>query len=280
MTKLPREEYVEQAYMFRALGDRLNSNDPVQRLLRMTKEEILSTAKLPMAIDFLLAELNHTGSISSAMQRMPHYFTPYQTFLIAQSEIERGRMDMFMAVQLLEAEARYRSEDASPVGMFFFQFEVLCRNRLSYDRGLEAMAGDTIYDEQWKQWLMDVRQKIGIVDLSDLIYVHSKYYELEKERRGESVEPDHLILFGEKEGRIALANRRKEPLYFFAALQRQLEYPEVPRPKRRDENVDLLPKMVRTLERLEQRVKLLEDEQRETGIDLSKFYKKPGDRPQ
>ena len=38
------------------------------------------------------------------------------------------------------------------------------------------------------------------------------------------------MLFGEKEGRIAMANRRKDPLYLFSALQRHLGYPSVPRP--------------------------------------------------
>ncbi len=276
MTHLPREEYVEQAYMFHSLGHRLQSNDPVQRLLAHTREEILATTKLPMAIDYLLAELSHSGSISAAMANMPHYFTPFQTFLIAQAEDDRGRMDMFMSVKLLEAEARYRAKDAGRVGLFFFQFEILCRNRLSYDLGLAAIAGDPVYDDAWNTWLMDVRQKIGIVDLSDLIYIHSKFYVMEQERRGNAVADDHVVLFGEKEGRIALANRRKEPLYFFAALQRQLNYPEVPRLKPKDENLERIPKLLRTVERLETRVKLLEDEQRETGIDLSKFYKKPG----
>ena len=54
--------------------------------------------------------------------------------------------------------------------------------------------------------------------------------------------------------------------------QRHLNYPAVPKPKRRDPNEDLVPKLVRTLERIEVRLKLLEDEQREKGIDLSQFY--------
>ena len=49
--------------------------------------------------------------------------------------------------------------------------------------------------------------------------------------------PDYQLpvpaLFGEKEGKIAKANRGRDPLYLFAALQRQLGYPEVPRPRPR-----------------------------------------------
>jgi hypothetical protein len=45
----------------------------------------------------------------------------------------------------------------------------------------------------------------------------------------------------------------------------------VPRPKRPDESVNLLPLLNLTVQRLEARVKLLEDESR-GGIDITKFY--------
>ena len=79
--------------------------------------------------------------------------------------------------------------------------------------------------------------------------------------------PD-VALFGEKEGRIAKANRGRDPLYLFAALQRHLGYPTVPRPKRPDESLNLLPLLNITVQRLEARVKLLEDEAR-GGIDIT-----------
>jgi hypothetical protein len=78
-------------------------------------------------------------------------------------------------------------------------------------------------------------------------------------------------LFGEREGRIALANRRKDPLYLFASLHRQLGYPEIPRPEVLDDDEVLLPHLARRLELLEKRVSLVEDEQR-GGFDLSQFY--------
>jgi hypothetical protein len=82
------------------------------------------------------------------------------------------------------------------------------------------------------------------------------------------------VLFGSREGKISLANRRKDPLMLFAALQRQLGYPVVPRQKPVDETVDLVPQLLRRLERLEGRLKLVEDEQR-GGIDISEFYQPP-----
>jgi hypothetical protein len=82
--------------------------------------------------------------------------------------------------------------------------------------------------------------------------------------------PDRAILFGDKEGRIARANRGKDPLFFFAALQRQLGYPVVPRPTPATPSAESPALLARRLERLELRVKLLEEEAR-GGIDLSRF---------
>lgn len=278
MPRLDPEEYIEQSYLFRALGARIKSGEPVQELLGFVREEILATTKLPLAIDYLLAELNHVGTMHSAMAKLPHYFSPFQTFIMSSAESESGRFDMGTAFRILEFESRFRAEQAVPAAMFFFQFETLARNRLSYDYGLAAMSSDDFYEPDWQRWILKVRHQIGIVDLADLVYVHSQYYLQRQQARGEEIrETPDPILFGEKEGRIALANRSKEPLFFFAALQRQLKYPEVPKPVRKDPADELLPKLVRTVERLEVRLKLLEDEQRNQGIDLTQFYKPPED---
>ena len=87
-----------------------------------------------------------------------------------------------------------------------------------------------------------------------------------------------MILFGEKEGRIAWANRGKDPLFFFAALQRQLGYPAIPRVKSVDRDAPSPALLARRLERLEMRVKLLEEEGR-GGIDLTRFDPKNFTRP-
>ena len=79
------------------------------------------------------------------------------------------------------------------------------------------------------------------------------------------------ILFGEREGKIAFANRRKEPLFLFAAMHRHLGYPAVPRRHVQDTSIEMIPQMHRRIERLEQRLKFMEDEQRQ-GIDITKFY--------
>jgi hypothetical protein len=275
MPLLERDEYIEQAHFFRALGERLPQNMPLQDLLAQLRDEVLSTAKLPMALDFLLGELKHRGEIAAGMRQLAHYFTAFQTYVVSEGENDRGRFDLRVAFEILRYEAEYRAAGATRPGAFMYQFEALCRNRLRYEKGLDAMAEDPIYDDDWRQWLATVRRQIGIIDLADLVYVRSQHYANDRIRRFGVLEPDEAVLFGEKEGKIALANRHKDPLYFFSALQRQLGYPQVPRLKPADDAPQLIPQMMRRMERLETRIKLLEDEQR-GGIDLTRFYAPPG----
>jgi hypothetical protein len=116
------------------------------------------------------------------------------------------------------------------------------------------------------------------VDLADLIYVRSRYYLDRRIREGKGDEPEAPILFGESEGRIALANRKKDPLLLFAALQRHLGYPEVPRPKPADQGREVLDQIVRRMERLEQRLKLVEEEAK-GGINIDRFLVTPDQPP-
>jgi hypothetical protein len=289
---LGREEYIEQAHFFRALGERLAGNLPAQEVLGSVREEVLATAKLPLAIDFLLGELRHEGVLGPAMSLLPHYFTPFQAFVIQESENERLRFDLRVGLEILRAEAEYRAAEPTRQGIFLYQFEALCRNRLGYDRGLDAVAGDPAYDQTWSDWIRKVRRQIGMVDIADLIYVHSEYY---WQRQGaskpeafsrdaqrsasppdtpEAPNGDAPVLFGEREGRIALANRHKDPLFLFSSLQRQLGYPAVPRQKPADKEQALLPQLARRLEQLETRLKIIEEEQR-GGLDLTQFYERP-----
>jgi hypothetical protein len=273
---LTREEYIEQAYLFRIIAERLPENVPLQELLEQSKQEVLATTKLPMAIDFLLGELRHLGVMGPAMRRLKHYFTPFQAYLIEEAENDRSRFDLRMAVEILRSEASYRSESPTRQGLFLFQFETLCRHRLKYDPGLLAISQDVMFDEPWRTWILQVRRQIGLVEFGDLLYVNSEFYDIQQlhKNRNEAPEFKELRLFGEKEGRIALANRHKDPLYLFAALQRQLGYPAVPRPKPVDASSQLLPQLARRMERLELRLKLLEEEQRGGAIDITKFYGK------
>ena len=182
-------------------------------------------------------------------------------------------MNLRVALEVLRSEAEYRAAGASPQGLSVFHFEILCRNRLRYDQGLTAVAADPWYDENWRDWLLFVRRQVGIIDFADLVFVRSQFYHQRREAHaGESLPPEKPILFGEKEGKIAFANRQRDPLFLFAALQRHLGYPPVPRAKRPDESAQLVPTLLRRVERLEQRTKLLEEENRDGTFDLTKFY--------
>lgn len=272
---LDRDEYVEQAYFFRVLLERMEENVPMQEVLRVTEDEVLSTTKLPMAIGYMLGELQLTGCISPAMAKLSHYFSGYQTYVIAAAEEEAGRFDMRVALTVLRFLAEFMTKSPSPQAIFLYQFEVLCRNRLGYMAGLDAMSKDPIYNQEWSDWIQDVRRQIGLVGLAELIYVRSDHYLQHRARlAGGEVEPEKPILFGEKEGKIALANRKKDPLLLFAALQRHLEYPKVPRLEKADRTEDILPLLVRRMERLEHRLKLIEEEQ-QGGFDITKFYTPP-----
>ncbi len=270
-TPLERAEYVEQAYLYQLLRERTAQEMPMQELLEQIRYELLTTTNLPMAIDYLLAELKHSGQMSPAMYTLAHYYTPFQAFLVEQAEREAGRFTMEMALQVLEGEAKYRVEGATPAGLFFYQFEVLCRNRLNYDKGLTAISSDPIFEPDWAKWILMLRAQIGLVDFADLLFLVSDEYRHRLIEAAQRTEGKGPFLFGRKEGRIALGNRQKDPLYLFGAMQRHLGYPHVPRPKRPDENKDAIPQLMRRMERLETRVKLMEEERR-AGIDITRFY--------
>jgi hypothetical protein len=271
-TPLDREEYIEQAYLFRVLRERLSQDQSTQDLLARIDQEILSTTRLPYAIQFLAAEMKHSGQLSSGFARLSHYFTPFQAFIIQGTEQENRRFSLDTALLVLQREAEYRAGNPTPPGLFVYQFEVLCRNRLGYDDGLKSMAEDVHYDEAWSGFLETVREQLGLVDFADLIYLRSQLFVTDQRRIDSAYEPPVPPLFGEKEGKIAKANRQRDPLYLFSTLQRQLNYPEVPRPAQPDDLKNKLLTMEARYRELEQRLRLLESETR-GQVDLSQFGK-------
>ena len=300
---LEEEEYIEQAYFFRTFRERLEDNRPAQEVLRTVGEEILATTKLPMAIEFLAIEAERRGRMAGAMARLPHYFAAFQTFVIAQAEDDRSRFPFETALAVLQNEAEYRAglherDDplrtrraagvadvpaAEPAGLFTYQFEAIARNRLGYADGLDAMAADPLYQtaalgdslgHAWPRWIRGLPHRLGTADFADLMYARSwqAVEDVRRLRQEPDWQPEHAPLFGEQEGRIAKANRGRDPLYLFAALQRQLGYPAVPRTRRvrRDKTLD--PATELRFQRLEAKLLMLENEQK-GGLDLSEFYR-------
>jgi len=139
---------------------------------------------------------------------------------------------------------------------------------------MTAIAEDPVYDADWREWILKARLQLGTVEFADLIYFRSEFY---LEERRKLVDPHEVanapLLFSRQEGRIAKANRGKDPLYLFAALQRQLGYPAVPRSKS-SRDLKLPPHLELRLQRVEKRIQLLEGEAK-GKLDLSEFYVQP-----
>jgi hypothetical protein len=267
-----RDECIEQAYFFRTFRERIQENVPAQDVLERLDEELLTTTRLPVAVQFLSTELKHSGMVSSGFARLSHYFTPFQTFVIRQAEEEGLRFTMAAALLVLEREAAYKADGPTAPGLFVYQFEAIARNRLGYDQGLGAVAGDPFYGPEWKKYVDLVRRQVGAIDFADLVYVRSETYVGDQRRTNPGYEPPVPPLFGEKEGKIARASRGRDPLFLFAALQRQLGYPEVPRPKPRDDLSTRLEVLQVKLRELEARLRMVESETRGT-FDPTQFGK-------
>lgn len=276
MPVLDREEYIEQAYFFRAFRERLVDGQPAQDILARVGEELLSTTRLPMAVSFLKSEIKTIGLMGPAMVRIGHYFTAFQTHVITEAENDVSRFPMEQALLLLEREAKFKAEGPSLPGLFVYQFEAVSRNRLGYNKGLQAMAADPFYSEDWQDYIVTLRARIGDVDFADLIYVRSAFFVVERRRPFPEFQPKHPVLFGEKEGKIARANRGRDPLYLFSALQRQLGYPEVPRPRRPEEAEARIALLEQRVAQLENRIKSMESEIHDE-VDLTQFAVKPED---
>jgi hypothetical protein len=271
-TVLEREEYVEQAYFFRIFRERVADNLPAQDILERLHEEVLSSTRLPFAIQFLGAELKHSGLLANGFSKLPHYFTEFQAFVVQQAEDDKQKFSMPTALLVLEREASYKSDNPTPSGLYVYQFEAIARNRLGYSDGLIAMAADPHYDPAWTHYIDIVRRQVGVIDFGDLLYLRSELYEKDQQRLNPDWTPPHPALFGEKEGKIARASRGRDPLYLFAALQRQLGYPEVPKQRQRDDVMTKLEQLQAKMRELETRLRLAEGELR-GSVDLSQFGK-------
>ncbi len=154
MPVLDREEYIEQAYFFHAFRERVLDGLPAQDVLARVGEELLSTTRLPLAVSFLHTEIKASGLMGPAMARIGHYFTPFQAHVVAQAEHDVSRFPMDQALLVLEREAKYKADGPTPAGLFVYQFEAISRNRLGYGKGLEAIAADPFYDDDWRDYIV------------------------------------------------------------------------------------------------------------------------------
>ena len=272
---LNQAEYVEQAHFFQTYLRRLEDNISTQEILTTVREELLATTSLPYAVEFLMGEILLHGQFGKAMLNLPHYFTPFQAFIFGQTEERNSKFDQHIALRILQREAEYRAQDCPiAAALFIFQFECIARNHLGYGKALESIAADPFYNEDWSTWIYQIRHQLGTIDFADLVYIRSEYAAEKSEQNPvDSSSTFPVLLFGKQEGRIALANRGKDPLYLFAALQRHLGYPEVPHYTRQRKN-DVSAELASRLQQVETRISLLESENK-GNLDLSQFYTTP-----
>lgn len=267
-----RDECIEQAYFFRTLRERIAGDHAAQDVLLSVAEEVLTTTRLPMAIQFLATEMKHTGQLATGFAKLPHYFTPFQRFVVKQSEEDKRKFPFLTALQVLEREAGYKAGTPTPAGLFVFQFEAITRNRLGYTDGLVAMSEEPFYPPEWRENANITRRQIGVVEFAELVYLRSEQYLTDRRREVPDYAPSLPPLFGEKEGKIAKASRGRDPLFLFSALQRQLGYPEVPKPAKKDDAGRRLEQMEKKLRDMDTRLRILEAESRGT-FDPTQFGK-------
>ncbi len=275
MPVLDREEYIEQAYFFHAFRERVIDGMPAQDVLSRVGEELLSTTRLPLAVSFLATEIKVLGLMAPAMARINHYFTPFQTHVIEQAEHDVSRFAMDQALLILEREAKYKADNPTRAGLFVFQFEALSRNRLGYGKGLDAIADDPSYDEDWRDYIIQLRARLGDVDFADLIYIRSTYHVTERRRTHPDYVPKYPTLFGEKEGKIARANRGRDPLPLLGPPA-PARLPRGPSPRRPDEAEARIALLEQRVAQLENRLKATEAAVN-NDVDLTQFTVNPED---
>ena len=135
------------------------------------------------------------------------------------------------------------------------------------------MRGDPFYDPDWRDFL-------ALVQAPDRRGRFRRYrvFALAVLCAGSAVVgrlcSAGLAIVWREGGQDRQGQSRPRPLYLFAALQRQLGYPEVPRSKPKDDVGSRIEALKVKIRELETRLKLVEGEV-QGRVDLSEFLAKP-----
>ena len=123
------------------------------------------------------------------------------------------RFSMTTALLVLEREAEYRAGKPTPAGLFVYQFEMLCRNRLGYDDGLTAHGRRPVLRRRLARPSSNGAAAGRRWSTSPTWSTCARSCTCSEQRRQDpDYEPPVPPLFGEKEGKIARANRGRDPL--------------------------------------------------------------------
>ena len=234
MPVLEREEYIEQVYFFRAVRERLVDGLPSQEILAQIGEEL--TVNNQAAHRRLLSACRNEGNRRHGARhgRIAHYFTPFQAHVVSQAENESSRFPMEQALLVLEHEAKFKAEQPAWHRALRVSIRGARANRLGYNKGLAAMAADPLYTEDWQDYILTLRTRLGDVDFADLIFVRSEQFVQERRRNpNPEFQPKFPVLFGAKGGKSPGPTAAAIPCISLQPFSARLGYPEVPHPPAR-----------------------------------------------
>ncbi len=149
-----------------------------------------------------------TGLMAPAMARLGHYFTPFQTHVIGQAEDGRE--------PVLDGPGPARSSSARRSSRPTARRRPGCSSTSSRPsrgtgsatrQGLDAMAADPFYDEDWRDYILALGARLGDVDFADLIYVRSAYFVTERRRK----DPDFVPKYPDPLRREGGEDRPRQP---------------------------------------------------------------------
>ena len=268
---LSREEYVEQAYFFQTLRERMQQDMATQDLLDAIGQEILATTMLPLAVQFMADELRLTGGFATAMARLPHYFTPFQSYVVREAEKADGRFDFRIALEVLQREV-----DIAPGRLAAGHLSLPVRGALPQPARLRSGA-------RGRGRRSDLRRRLAGVDPDGPPPGRVGGF------RRHDLRPQRAVSQAAQEGREADPLRREgrpdragQPAQgslvsvLRPAAPPGLSHRAASRPE--DTQRYALPALERRLDRLETRLRLLEEDMR-GGINLPRFYVEKPEKP-
>ncbi|MGV2338980.1 MAG UNVERIFIED_CONTAM: hypothetical protein LVR18_34855 [Planctomycetaceae bacterium] len=117
-------------------------------------------------------------------------------------------------------------------GLFIYQLECIrAEPLLGYADGLKAMSEDPLYGDDWRRWILRLQSELGTLELAELVFRVSEHFYTGRARQAagwRTVSVVWCCLVSRRAGLLA-ATSAVMPLYLFAALQRGLGYPSVPK---------------------------------------------------
>ena len=212
MPVLEREEYIEQVYFFRTLRERLIDGLPSQEILARIGEELLSTTKLPLAVSFLHVDMKGIGVDGAGHGADQPLFHAVPGPRRQPGRERHEPVSDGTSPARPGARSQVQIRRAVAAGAFScFSSRRLSRNRLGYNKGLAGMADDPIYSDDWKDYILTLRTRLGDVDFADLIFVRSEQFVRERRR----LNPDFVPKFPSSSAR----KRERSPVPTAGAIR-------------------------------------------------------------